>query len=1177
MVYDVEQRDDLNDLISPAEQRAMSDRAISDYAAGGTEDASGYANNARSEGDAAPGSRAARILAAERDAAKGGFGRKAAGAANAAGKAAEGATSAAAGGLAKGGLAALESAVPAAGAAAAASAAANTLTKGLTDANGKKIGRNRAFLVTAGIILFGGGGLSYLSMASGPLKIIHFGELMKQIWTDPHTGQSDSRTMKLYRTLKYLSKGEPQKTHMGMVGNAVADRIKDKLESRGIKSEYSKTTGGFKGYTIDPKRVAGLSSSVTAEDAARILKESPYKISAPITVNPDGTVFVQGDGLTGRQERQLGRAAMKLAGYGRMTGALAARIYGVRNLVGWKHKFQKKINSAIDDEARGKGIREFLKSLNKDVTQGVKPPAAPVDTAKNDEGKPRSGTEAEKSEVGKIQAEATEAFNGAADGDNSKMTAFNKSVVTKIATGVGLVGLICFLDYIANHYDEIYQKGVELPMMRLASWIQVFASQLMNGFSFDNHQDQIDYMLDRMHNKIPGQESDITDNEVFNSALDKPGGVKLPDNAKPDKDGNPITKVLTTVETYTPLKQICGALDDPIVGGAVAIGTIVIMSVLTKSSPVGPAIQTALSIGGGLVVSAAVGQIAATLAGRVIDTNAQGGLLGAYVGMGKYLEGRAMALPTGALPVAPGVSEEVRVGEMALQNEEFKQQNLAYRLFNKEDPKSFFAQVIDRQSPNPTTNIAEAGLNILNIGKTFGTLATLPFSKPVAAATKFDYEASDYIYTPQEMDDEKYSDPFKNADTVADLLDQKPEYVERAQKCFNVKIIKVAVKNPDTGEQELQWSIAPPENAADPLEKFLLDPDNKCLPITAENKAAFPDNEKIQKAKTWKEADVVEWTRVRFFIYDTTIMNAIGCYESDGSNVELTKTCVDVGLEQNKNAAGSTGVGGTSTGGLGLDNWKLTLPIGAPDEISCNEIKAGKDRAPYYINGLKINQGLTFFVKPGATTKNSKNSRSELREMADNCGKEASWSSSQGTHEMTITTNVQAVEGNLPVVVGQIHDAEDDTAVFRVEGTNLHITNGDDSKWKVISNAITIGKPFTVKFLVQSDVIKFFLDGKEVASQPHKFGGAYFKAGNYLQSNGRGDGTAKVQITALEVKHDGKVTSGNGGANTPNGGTGATSEPIPGSDAPGGAIGSSLTPNNTTAQQNTLDGLGDAP
>src|SRR5438128_986979 len=46
---------------------------------------------------------------------------------------------------------------------------------------------------------------------------------------------------------------KPENTRMGLVGNAVADRLETKIhESTGLKSQYNSTTGKFEGYTIDP-------------------------------------------------------------------------------------------------------------------------------------------------------------------------------------------------------------------------------------------------------------------------------------------------------------------------------------------------------------------------------------------------------------------------------------------------------------------------------------------------------------------------------------------------------------------------------------------------------------------------------------------------------------------------------------------------------------------------------------------------------------------------------------------------------------------------------------------------------------------------------------------------------------------------------------------------------------
>ena len=91
---------------------------------------------------------------------------------------------------------------------------------------------------------------------------------------------------------------------------------------------------------------------------------------------------------------------------------------------------------------------------------------------------------------------------------------------------------------------------------------------------------------------------------------------------------------------------------------------------------------------------------------------------------------------------------------------------------------------------------------------------------------------------------------------------------------------------------------------------------------------------------------------------------------------------------------------------LDLSNWKIQLPIGGeedPDEVTQPELD-GYRVDPWFVpnpgcDGVRFRSAVN-----GVTTGGSNYPRSELREM--NGAEEASWSSSDGTHSMTIDQTV---------------------------------------------------------------------------------------------------------------------------------------------------------------------------
>ncbi len=218
---------------------------------------------------------------------------------------------------------------------------------------------------------------------------------------------------------------------------------------------------------------------------------------------------------------------------------------------------------------------------------------------------------------------------------------------------------------------------------------------------------------------------------------------------------------------------------------------------------------------------------------------------------------------------------------------------------------------------------------------------------------------------------------------------------------------------------------------------------------------------------------------------------------------------------------------------LDLSNWKITLPIDAKGQTSGTAVEVTQPRlATFEVKPwFTLNDAQTAVVfranHGGATTSGSGNPRSELREMDATGLKPASWSSTSGTHTLWIKQAVTALTKTKPhTVAGQIHDSKDDITVFRLEGKNLYITDGNTTKAKLLTSDYVLGTVFTVKFIVASGEVTYEYNEQPVANykQSKKGSGWYFKVGDYTQSN-PGTATdddaayAEVQVFDFKVTH----------------------------------------------------------
>lgn len=214
---------------------------------------------------------------------------------------------------------------------------------------------------------------------------------------------------------------------------------------------------------------------------------------------------------------------------------------------------------------------------------------------------------------------------------------------------------------------------------------------------------------------------------------------------------------------------------------------------------------------------------------------------------------------------------------------------------------------------------------------------------------------------------------------------------------------------------------------------------------------------------------------------------------------------------------------------LDLADWKQTLPTGSskkPTEIKQPALAGFSDKTYFHVN--RSSDGVVFRAPVnGVTTSGSGYPRSELREMTSEGKSLASWSTTSGTHSLFIDQAITAVpKKKKHVVAGQIHDADDDVIVIRLEYPKLFVDiNGEEGP--TLDPNYTLGKRFTVKFVAEGGKIKVYYNGS--ADPVHTLGkkgsGFYFKAGAYTQSNCSkesdcsADNYGEVVIHDLAVRH----------------------------------------------------------
>ncbi|SHM75159.1 F5/8 type C domain-containing protein [Duganella sacchari] len=222
-------------------------------------------------------------------------------------------------------------------------------------------------------------------------------------------------------------------------------------------------------------------------------------------------------------------------------------------------------------------------------------------------------------------------------------------------------------------------------------------------------------------------------------------------------------------------------------------------------------------------------------------------------------------------------------------------------------------------------------------------------------------------------------------------------------------------------------------------------------------------------------------------------------------------------------------------GNFDLSIWQLQLPVGSPgspETKTPSQLEGGYTSAYFYTD---TDGAMTFWCpETGVTTPNSDHPRSELREMNAN-GSAANWDIA-GTHIMNATVKVVKVPSS--TAIGQIHIG---TALqsglpsstkpllelyYRSSGDivlGIENSPAGGQTPHTLTN-IPLNTTFTYQIKATSSTITVSINGTPYSFPlPQSFigYGEYFKAGNYIQSNGTDPNNgALVKFYALNVSHN---------------------------------------------------------
>lgn len=217
---------------------------------------------------------------------------------------------------------------------------------------------------------------------------------------------------------------------------------------------------------------------------------------------------------------------------------------------------------------------------------------------------------------------------------------------------------------------------------------------------------------------------------------------------------------------------------------------------------------------------------------------------------------------------------------------------------------------------------------------------------------------------------------------------------------------------------------------------------------------------------------------------------------------------------------------------LDLNNWYLTLPVGEPkDPIDVYNPQIQQYSHPKYFHVNDNDDAVVFSsFSGGATTRNSLNPRSELREMFGQT--RARWSMLSGIHTMTIIGCTTILPRTRPsTVIGQIHRGGDDVIEVRCwkprRSPSIVIdVFHNKTNYGILNPNYTLGDKYEIKLVASNGIIHVFYEDIQTPKLniPSRYETCFFKAGSYIQCNPTShsapmDDFTESWLYSLKVEH----------------------------------------------------------
>lgn len=682
----------------------------------------------------------------------------------------------------------------------------------------RAVGGGVAGLIIAALF----GGFTFLS---GPLQFIHIAQLLQKFHFANQEDVSDDRMLKIARFIRYPDKRE--RLRLNILGNRYADRIERRLNKSGIVSAYTKNLAFFNGYEIDRTKIPDNSefSRIKNMSDAEVIEHFRTNYDVTLQVH-NGKLVAPADGLGYFKSLKLIRSVLRESGYSKIGSAIRARIMATRGALDLHplKRLDRRILKSID--AR---LAKWQEDRRNRIQNRVDDPDG-ARFSEDTEGRPDAdGDGSPDSTPG-----ADDVGRAADDATPTRVpTETPEARVGKVRTSLGVaggvtavVGVVCAVQSIAENIDSVKQSNVVQPLMRLGGEMIAVGNQVMSGNDMDF--EQLGFYAKNLSDPETGSWAAARSIQAENGQ-ELTGPDILPE-AEIKTERSAISQFLGSIPGLGTLCNAAGSIFGQAVTTAIGIFT-------------GPFSELGGQAFSAFAAPKIIDGVIRWLAGEQIDLNVAGADFGNYINFGARLAANDSFIAGGGTALSGAETAELKNYRSRVDKKEMQEKSFASRVFDPYDSSSLVSKLIDRQSPDLSQNFARLATSPLGNFASLAKLPSLLFAPVRAQSTSYDYGFPEYGYSLSEInnDDPTITNPFANSIAADDILSgsRGNELKERAKKCFGIEFD--ANNNPSS------------QNTPPPYYE---------MPDTCD------DND-------------TDWLHVRFYIFDTQLMDATACFEGD--------------------------------------------------------------------------------------------------------------------------------------------------------------------------------------------------------------------------------------------------------------------------------------------------------